>query len=150
MSAAAPGWRLDKSAGAGVRWIAAGEVELLCAAGRDAGLHCVRVDLGGCPDKAALLARLASALRFPAWFGHNWDALADCLDDLSWLPGSGYLLVLEDSRRFYAAAPRDYQVMLEILADAAGAWRTRALPFWAFISMAAPCARRPYAAGEPT
>jgi RNAse (barnase) inhibitor barstar len=135
-------WRLDRAADAGLRWIAAGEVEALCAAGRAAGLHCVRIDLGRCRDKAALLERLADALRFPDWFGHNWDALADCLDDLSWLPEGGVLLVLEDCRRFCAAAPRDYAVLLEILADAANAWRARAVPFWPFISMAAPVGRR--------
>jgi hypothetical protein len=143
MSAAPARWPLGRPAGAGVRWIAASEVEILCAAGRAAGLHCVRADLGGCTGKAALLERLASVLSFPAWFGNNWDALADCLGDLSWLPGNGHLLVLEDCRRFYAAAPRDYEILLEVLTDAAGASRTRALPFWAFISMAAPSGRRP-------
>jgi len=45
----------------------------------------VRIDLAGCTDKATLLARFAAALHFPDWFGHNWDALSDCLTDLSWL-----------------------------------------------------------------
>jgi hypothetical protein len=43
-------------------------------------------DVAGCSDKAGLLARTADALEFPAWFGHNWDALADCLTDLAWRP----------------------------------------------------------------
>jgi hypothetical protein len=37
-------------------------------------------------DKGTLLAQLAEAGRFPDYFGHNWDALAECLCDLSWLP----------------------------------------------------------------
>ena len=51
-------------------------------AGGDAQVD-IRVDLAGCSDKATLLARLAAALQFPDWFGHNWDALSDCLTDLS-------------------------------------------------------------------
>jgi hypothetical protein len=35
----------------------------------------------------------ATALAFPAWFGHNWDALADCLGDLGWLTGRGHVLI---------------------------------------------------------
>ena len=50
------------------------------------GVLDIRVDLEHCTDKATLLARFAAALQFPDWFGHNWDALADCITDLSWLP----------------------------------------------------------------
>ena len=29
----------------------------------------------------------SQALSFPDYFGHNWDAFNDCIDDLSWLGG---------------------------------------------------------------
>jgi len=41
----------------------------------------------------ALFDRLAAELSFPAWFGRNFDALADCLGDLTWLPGMGHVLI---------------------------------------------------------
>ncbi|MCZ7655132.1 MAG: barstar family protein [Rhodocyclaceae bacterium] len=34
-------------------------------------------------DRTTLFECLATTLKFPDWFGHNWDALADCLSDLS-------------------------------------------------------------------
>jgi len=37
------------------------------------------------PDKAAVLDAFAAALSFPAHFGHNLDALSDCLWD--WAEG---------------------------------------------------------------
>jgi hypothetical protein len=37
-------------------------------------------------DAAALHERCAALLSFPAWFGHDWTGLVDCLGDLSWLP----------------------------------------------------------------
>lgn len=40
-------------------------------------------------DAAALHDRCASLLSFPAWFGHDWTGLVDCLGDLSWLPATG-------------------------------------------------------------
>lgn len=42
----------------------------------------VLIDCGGCADKRQLHARIAETLDFPAWYGHNLDALMDCLTDL--------------------------------------------------------------------
>ena len=42
----------------------------------------ITIDCGGCADKKELHARIAEALSFPDWYGHNLDALMDCLTDL--------------------------------------------------------------------
>lgn len=42
----------------------------------------VTIDCGHAADKKELHARIAAALDFPAWYGHNLDALMDCLTDL--------------------------------------------------------------------
>lgn len=43
--------------------------------------------------KHDLLAFLATCLQFPKYFGNNWDALADCLGDLSWLQHKTVILI---------------------------------------------------------
>ena len=70
-------------------------------------------------DKAALLARFAAALHFPDWFGHNWDALSDCLTDLSWLPARHYRVELAQPQALRTAAPETLDTALEILGEAA-------------------------------
>ena len=49
----------------------------------------------------ALFSRLAQALEFPDYFGHNWDALNDCLRDV---PGD-VVLLLHDAGTLWREAP---------------------------------------------
>ncbi|NUT49285.1 MAG: barstar family protein [Saccharothrix sp.] len=49
----------------------------------------------GARTRQAVLGAIAEALSFPDWFGHNLDALYDCLTDLSWLPEGEHVLEWE-------------------------------------------------------
>ncbi|AVR88477.1 barstar family protein [Thauera aromatica] len=89
----------------------------------------VTIALDGCDSKAELLARIAAALHFPGWFGHNWDALADCLTDLSWLPASAYRITLTQAAPLRRAAPETLATALEIFHDAAAAWADQGVDF---------------------
>ena len=92
------------------------------------GLQVARIDLAGAAGKEALLARIARALSFPQWFGGNWDALEDCLADLSWSSAVGHVLLVEGAA---AAAADDVGVLQDILASAAASWSERGRPFFA-------------------
>ncbi len=88
----------------------------------------LRIDLAGCTGKAELLDRFAAALHFPAWFGHNWDALADLLCDLSWLPASPRHLVLAGQAELQTADPESHATLLEILDDSIAYWSGTTTP----------------------
>jgi len=86
----------------------------------------------GSADKATVLDAFASALRFPDWFGANWDGLADCLSDLSWLEAPGYLLVLRPAPDIAARlGDEDFATLVDVLRDAADYWRDEGRPFCA-------------------
>lgn len=91
------------------------------------------VDLSGCTEKQDALARFAKALRFPAWFGGNLDALADCLTDMSWWPAAGYLLLLEHAAEWREAEPEEFDTTLEVIEEAAQGWAVQRKPFWALL-----------------
>jgi hypothetical protein len=91
-------------------------------------LHVARIALSGARDKPALLATVSRTLRFPAWFGANWDALEDCLTDLSWTDASGYVLLLEGWSSLPAAELAQFR---EVLQSAASHWSARNRPFFA-------------------
>lgn len=40
----------------------------------------------GISSREDLLNEVYRRLQFPDYFGHNWDALWECIRDLSWLP----------------------------------------------------------------
>jgi len=101
--------------------------EVLDAA-RGSGLRVTRIALAGAGDKAELLARLARGLEFPAWFGGNWDALEDCLTDLSWLRAEGHVLLLDAAG---GLAQDDFGVFADVLSSSAQYWAERGRPFFA-------------------
>lgn len=113
-----------------------GEAALVAAAERNA--YCVfRVDLAGVQDKAELLSAIAKAMAFPEWFGHNWDALLDCLADLGWRPAEGYVVILEHCDGIHGRAETDFVQTLQVFEAAANEWREQGIPFWCFVDMQA-------------
>lgn len=91
------------------------------------GLLRVAADLHRARGKKAVLGAMAAAFAVPAGFGGNWDALNDVLQDLSWLPGreQGIVLRLSGTAGFSTAAPEEFALLLEILAEAAAYWREK-------------------------
>ncbi|MBN8280266.1 MAG: barstar family protein [Gammaproteobacteria bacterium] len=118
---------------AGVFSLPARDVPGLTEVATAAGFAVYRVALGGCSDSGDVLARLGEQLAFPAWYGENWDALADCLSDFSWREAPGYVLVLEQLGDFRAAGDADFDTLIEVLSEASASWAVMGIPFWAFL-----------------
>ena len=83
-----------------------GATDALKAAAAHAHLKFAVADLGHAKDRATLFAELDRALKLPEHFGHNFDALADVLEDRDWLGKSGRVIVLVARRRLSQGASR--------------------------------------------
>ncbi|MFA1585508.1 barstar family protein [Achromobacter ruhlandii] len=66
-----------------------------------------------------LLRSLYYILWFPGYFGFNWDALYDCLRDLSWIPCKKVVLVHESLPKLN---DEDLRMYLEVLRDSVLDW----------------------------
>ena len=121
--------RLRDASRSGV-YRAAGTDEILDAAG-GSGIDIVPIDLAGAQGKAEALSRIAAALAFPAWFGGNWDALEDCLADLSWRDAGPRVLLVAGFEDMLAAAPDDFGVLVDVLDSSAQYWAERGPAFFA-------------------
>lgn len=76
----------------------------------------------GIRDKQFLLRVLAAGLSFPDYFGWNWDALDECLRDLSWIKASG-TVVLRHSDVPFEDDSDNRAIYTEILKEAIAAAR---------------------------
>lgn len=80
-----------------------------------------------CETEQGLMDEIAAALQFPDYFGENWNALHECINDLEWMPADGYLLHLCGVHRVLPDDPDGFGILLSILRDAAAAWADPAL-----------------------
>lgn len=119
----------------GLYFVGEADLTRLASAAARAELAVCRIDLAGCRGKAVLLHRLATALALPADFGHNWDALADCLRDLDGWPSHGQALLFAHTDELHRDAAQDFDVLLGILDDAATFAQDADRPFFALLAL---------------
>ena len=79
--------------------------------------------------KASLLRAAAAAMDFPAYFGHNWDAFEESINDLTWAPAAGYVLLYDHLWRFACEQPDAWAVARAILQAACDQWAGQGTPF---------------------
>lgn len=93
------------------------------------------ISLDAAKDKDGLLQAIAHALDFPEWFGANWDALEECINDLSWLDARNVVLLLTHCDRFAADQRQDFLIAADIFNTAAAVFREEGRGFWVFADL---------------
>ena len=111
---------------AGVYRVMCADVAPLLALAADEDVSVREIDLTGANEKRELIGRIHAALDFPDDWGRNWDALADGLNDLTWLGElAPRLLVWRGMDTLHADAPEpEYR----------SCRRTSALPSFTLVS----------------
>ena len=89
------------------------------------GIKARVIDGQGIASKRDLLTAIAKAFGFPGHFGHNWDALLDCLTDFHWLPAKGYVCILLHADQVRAMGRDNWKTFLEVCSEAAVRWAAR-------------------------
>mgnify|MGYP002662515397 FL=1 len=119
-----------------VQSIRAHRVQDLQDAAAVLGHHFLYANLAHALTKQDVLDLIAQQFMFPAHFGKNFDALADCLTDPLHKSGPqpGFVVVLE---QMPATAKFDKEVreqLLDVFRDAADYWSDRKIAFRCFYS----------------
>lgn len=120
----------------GVYLVGEAELDALDAAAHAVGHLVRRVNLAGCRGKTDLLQRIATTFEFPKAFGANWDALADCLQDLGWLPDAGgHVWLFDHACDLRDASPGDFDTLSDVLAVACAFWKRHGVPCHACLAL---------------
>lgn len=93
------------------------------------GMFLAEIDLSGITTKEEIFDRFAVALNFPSYFGRNWDALNDCLTDLTWLDedkNEGYLIWINNLQQLEQIS--EGHILLDLLMNAAQFWSSQQKP----------------------
>lgn len=106
-------------------YLAPADTSALRLAATRGKLAWMEIDSGEARNKSQFLTECARDLEFPDGFGGNWDALADCLQDLSWRPAPGHVVLWRGASRIASAVPGDFATALEIFRDTATYWKER-------------------------
>jgi hypothetical protein len=82
----------------------------------------VRLDGDSAPNEDTVFLSFYEGLRFPEYFGWNWDALSDCLRDLSWYAADRYLILIDHADRILADDRPQRRLLFSTLRRAAVHW----------------------------
>jgi len=94
-----------------------------------AGLRLFDLNGEAVRTEADLLRGLAQAMRFPSYFGMNWDAAEECLRDLPrQVPAKGYVLFVPGSAWLWQRCRPAMGMLMEVWLGAAEALARDGLP----------------------
>ena len=99
------------------------------------GYGWLQADFSKQREVAPALEKLGKDLRLPDWYGANYDALADCLSDLSWNAAPGYVLLITGADKLHGKDEAAFNTLNEVFAGVIGNWQEAKVPFWVFYDM---------------
>lgn len=74
-----------------------------------------------CDTASHLFKEFAKAFSFPSYFGENWAAFDECINDLEWVNKEGYILLITKVDKLLAK-DEDFKIFINTLHRAIQEW----------------------------
>jgi Barstar (barnase inhibitor) len=81
-------------------------------------------------DSNSLFQEFAIVMQFPEYFGHNWDALKDCLTELDGDEVDRYIMTIDRLDRFIANDPSQWANFLDVCKSVVEYWQDTETPVY--------------------
>lgn len=94
-----------------------------------AGAQVVYIRSEYCKSFSQFFHEIATALRFPNYFGMNFNAFDDCITDLEWLKFNSIFIVLDDFSKMFNGNSSDQDAVCYHLRLAMEYWKSQGVPF---------------------
>lgn len=76
-----------------------------------------------CVTRPKLFSAISESFKFPDYFGHNWDAVDECLSDLEWLQKPQWILLFKDADQLLKKEKiKEFAILIELLNDVSKEW----------------------------
>ncbi|MCP4373788.1 MAG: barstar family protein [Deltaproteobacteria bacterium] len=117
----------------------AGDITEIAAFAQENNMEFFYLDGSKIKSKRNVLQVAGNTMRFPDYYGQNWDALNDCITDLNyWIaPRNGYILFYEGYENLLFSSPKEWIIFLEILLDAIEFYQRYKPPLYIFLQLSA-------------
>ncbi|NML22674.1 barstar family protein [Pseudoflavitalea sp. G-6-1-2] len=92
-------------------------------------IKCYSINALFIPNRSGLFRALHEVAELPDYFGHNFDALEECLLDYSFAPASGYLFAFTHSKILRDMLGEEYAVLTAVFENAAANWQKEGVFF---------------------
>lgn len=83
---------------------------------------CIYIDGKKCYTIDKLFKEFAKKLNFPNYFGYNWSAFDECINDLDWLSANSYILFISNINKVLQFDKDNFKVFMRILKDTMDEW----------------------------
>lgn len=84
-------------------------------------------------DKASFMRASRAAMEFPGYAGQNWDAFEELVNDLSWAPAQGYVVLIDNAAAFELGQPKVWATAMDIFEESAKSWAESDTPLYVLV-----------------
>jgi Barstar (barnase inhibitor) len=97
---------------------------------QDRGTKVFVIDGEQIVDSMSLFQQFATVMQFPEYFGHNWDALRDCLTELDGHEVDRYIMTIDKLDVFINRDPSQWTNFLDVCKSVVEYWQDTETPLY--------------------